>query len=155
PYYTFSTGVKPGRIRRVRHVARNRGLVMAFNPFHAFRKHQKVIFAIMTIICMIVFVFQFGMGDPFTRVLGWLGASRGRGQVVATIYGSKVYETDLDRLRQDRETANNFIAGNVYLHQREAINAVQKQAERGDPQSVPPAVTLALANLKRWQSPVE
>ena len=35
---------------------------MAFNPFHSFRKHQKVIFAVMTIICMFVFVLQFGRG---------------------------------------------------------------------------------------------
>ena len=29
---------------------------MAFNPFHAFRKHQKVVFAGLTIICMLTFV---------------------------------------------------------------------------------------------------
>jgi len=126
---------------------------MAFNPFHAFRKHQKVLFAILTIICMIVFVFQFGGADPFQRLLVWLGASRGRGQLVATIYGHKVYEADLDRLRQDRETANNFVMGNVFFHLREAMNAVQKQTERADPQSVPSAVTVALASWKRWQSP--
>ena len=35
---------------------------MAFNPFHQFRRYNKVIFAILAIICMFTFVLSSGMG---------------------------------------------------------------------------------------------
>jgi hypothetical protein len=79
---------------------------MAFNPFHGFRKHQKTIFAILVIICMFVFILQFGAGDVFTRALGWFGAGRSKGTVVATLNGTKVYEPDLRQLYQERDMAN-------------------------------------------------
>src|SRR5262249_41899974 len=39
----------------------NRGRAMAFNPFHAFRRHQKVIFALLTIVAMVTFIFCSGV----------------------------------------------------------------------------------------------
>jgi hypothetical protein len=69
---------------------------MAFNPFHSFRKHQKVIFAVMAIVCMFVFVLQFGKGDVFERIATMFGgSSKSQGAYVATLYGSKVYEKEL------------------------------------------------------------
>ncbi len=68
---------------------------MAFNPFHSFRKHQKAIFAVLTIMCMLVFVLQFGRGDMFERMAGLFGSSRGKGDVVATLYGKKVTTGEL------------------------------------------------------------
>jgi hypothetical protein len=84
---------------------------MAFNPFHRFRKHQKVFFAILTIICMITFVFQFGAGDPFTRIMGWFGyaGARGKGPRVATLYGEKIHEGALDQLRRQRRLVQDFL----------------------------------------------
>ena len=38
---------------------------MAFNPFEGFRKNQRTLMAIASIVCMIVFVFSFGQGDLF------------------------------------------------------------------------------------------
>ncbi len=82
---------------------------MAFNPFSWFRKHQKVIFAVVTIVIMFVFILQFGQGDAFQRMLGIFGASRASGEVVTTLNGSKVREGDLDNLRRRRKVASNFM----------------------------------------------
>src|SRR5579872_3378372 len=78
---------------------------MAFNPFHGFRKHQKTLFAIMVIVCMFVFILQFGAGDVFSRALNWIGGGRGKGTVVTTLNGTKVYETDLGQLYRERQMA--------------------------------------------------
>ncbi len=92
---------------------------MAFNPFHRFRKHQKVFFAALTIVCMFVFVLQFGAGDAIQRMLAWFGSDRGRGALVTELktkvrfagrdYGKKVYETDLEEVKARRNLANNFM----------------------------------------------
>lgn len=83
---------------------------MAFNPFNWFRKNQKVIFAALTIMCMIVFVFQFGGGDPLTRALHWFGGGRAQGATVQTLNGRRVTEGDLARLANHRRVANDFLA---------------------------------------------
>jgi hypothetical protein len=81
---------------------------MAFNPFHRFRKHQKVFLAILAIVCMITFVFSFGAGDPFTRLLGAFGRQR-KGELVTTLYGKKIYQGDLQKLTQQRGQASDFL----------------------------------------------
>ena len=70
---------------------------MAFNPFHTFRKHKKVMFAALTIICMGVFVLSFGPGDIFQR-FGFSAKDQQGNEVVATLYGKKVTESDLSKL---------------------------------------------------------
>ena len=63
---------------------------MASSPFRVFRKHQKVIFAGLTILCMLTFVMCTGMGgdvgDWLLRVLG----GREKSPQVAMLYDSKV-----------------------------------------------------------------
>src|SRR5947207_637875 len=91
---------------------------MAFNPFHGFRKHSRVIFAILTIICMITFVLVGtgmggrggGGGDFFDWFLGLIGQSR-KGDLYTTLYGSKVYQRDVLDRRSDRDIANTFLGG--------------------------------------------
>src|SRR5262249_8153975 len=83
---------------------------MAFNPFHGFRKHSKVIFAILTIICMITFILSFGRGDFFEWAVGLIGASK-KGDVITTLYGSKVYQRDLQERKSHREIANELMRG--------------------------------------------
>ena len=85
---------------------------MAFNPFHGFRKHSKVIFAILTIICMITFILSSGLGrgDFFDWLVGLVGAGR-KGEVYTTLYGSKVYQRDLQERRNHREIANELMQG--------------------------------------------
>ena len=50
---------------------------MAFSPFSAFRKHQKVLFASLTVVCMLTFVLTSGVagfgGDFFSELPRWLG----------------------------------------------------------------------------------
>ncbi|HXG10393.1 MAG TPA: hypothetical protein VNK04_11565 [Gemmataceae bacterium] len=84
---------------------------MAFHPFQTFRKHQKVIFAGLTIICMIVFVLSWGPGDVFERVASFFGAGRADAgnMVVTTLYGEKVTERELGRLQFQRRVANDFM----------------------------------------------
>ena len=53
---------------------------MAFNPFHAFRKYRKSMFAILAIICMFTFVLSSGLGgknDILNRVQDWFNGDRG------------------------------------------------------------------------------
>ena len=82
---------------------------MAFNPFTWFRKHQKVVFAILTIVCMLVFIMQWGQGDVFTRAMTWFGMRGSKGQLVAKVYGDKVYESDVSDLLRRRQLANQFL----------------------------------------------
>jgi hypothetical protein len=91
---------------------------MAFNPFRAFRKHQKVLFAALTILCMFVFVLS-GASGFFQEWQHWF-TGRGRIPEVATVYGKPVDERDLLLLRQQRELANMFM---VEAIQRATLNA--------------------------------
>jgi hypothetical protein len=115
---------------------------MAFNPFHRFRKHQKVFFAILTIICMITFVFQFGAGDVFTRGLAWFGAVGHKGDVVATLYGDKVYESDFEHVRRQRRLANEFInrlpPSGVFGSLVEGVQELDKKQQKASPDAPPP-----------------
>jgi hypothetical protein len=86
---------------------------MAFNPFHAFRKHQRVLMAALVIFCMFIFVLQFGRGDPIERLMNLFGASRygyRKGPLVTTLDGSKVYEGELYGLARQRRLASDFLA---------------------------------------------
>lgn len=84
---------------------------MAFNPFTWFRKHQKVMFAGLTILVMFVFIGQFGRGDIFERALYWFGAGRAGGPVVTKLFGKGVHSRELDLLGRQRKLASD------YLHQ--------------------------------------
>jgi hypothetical protein len=91
---------------------------MAFNPFHSFRKHQKAIFAVLAIVCMLVFVLQFSAGaDPFSRAMAWFGYRRAKGEVISQpngepfkLYDKKVHTGDLSALAAQRRLANDFIS---------------------------------------------
>ncbi len=86
---------------------------MAFNPFHSFRKHKKVLFAGLTIVCMMTFVlagsssFMTG-GDFFSDVSRWI-TGRARQTDVATINGKAVSERQIYSLRFQRMMANQFM----------------------------------------------
>src|SRR3954469_18910689 len=97
---------------------------MAFHPFHAFRKHQKVLFAGLTILCMFIFVLQFGAGDLFSR----LGMGRGGpGETtVATLYGKDVTQREFIGLEEQRAIANRFMKDAVLSS---AVNAVDNTAK--------------------------
>ncbi len=104
---------------------------MAFNPFHAFRKHQKVWFAGLTIVCMIVFILQFGSGDIFQRLMGH--GPRGKGDKLTTLYGRDVYQSDLTRLGQIRSRVNQiYIAGPVVEAVKTVMDDLVKEQDAAD-----------------------
>jgi hypothetical protein len=129
---------------------------MAFNPFHRFRKHQKAFFAVLTIICMITFVFQFGAGDPFTRIMGWFGYYGRKGDLVITLYGDRVYQRDLESLSRQRKLAQDFMTNpiipGVLTSMSQAVQDLQKeQANATSPDrrttDAPPPLPFDVANI--------
>jgi hypothetical protein len=103
---------------------------MAFNPFTWFRKHQKVFFAGLTIVCMITFVASFGAGDLIQTGLAYFGAGKSKGRVVTTLYGSKVRELDIDQLSRQRKLANDFMTSMVPYNHIRAANALDKEVPK-------------------------
>lgn len=84
---------------------------MAFNPFHAFRKHQKVVFAGLTILCMVTFVLtgsNIGRGDITDLIFGWMRSAKESD--VAKLYDRKVTPQMLDYVKTQRILANQYMA---------------------------------------------
>jgi hypothetical protein len=105
---------------------------MAFNPFHRFRKHQKGIFAVMAIICMFVFILQFGRGDAIEKALNLVGYSRAKGEVAITLYGKKIREGDLQALSQRRQAASEFLQRVCALGLTEAVEDYRQVLSKSD-----------------------
>jgi hypothetical protein len=105
---------------------------MAFNPFNWFRKHQKVLIAGLAIMCMVLFVFSFGAGDPIQQGLRLIGASRSGGPVVTSLYGKKITERDLQQLSKRRRLANNFMFLVVNNAHDQVIQTLEKDL-KNDP----------------------
>jgi hypothetical protein len=107
---------------------------MAFNPFHAFRKHQKVFFAALTIICMLTFVMaggSFAGGDFFSELTRWV-TGRSRTQEVAIVNGRPVSNREVLELRRQRDLANRFMQQAVFYAQANIVNAVQNALSQFD-----------------------
>src|SRR3954452_3561187 len=111
---------------------------MAFNPFHGFRKHRRVIFAILTIICMLTFVLagNFRGADAFDWLLSKLGASKRQGEVVTVMYGDKVYEGEVQSRERLRRNASDFVrelyAQFMSFTGQELLKQLFTQPEQGD-----------------------
>ena len=121
---------------------------MAFNPFHTFRKHQRVIFSVLTIACMFIFVFTWGVGDFSQRTSGWFGG-KGKGEVVATVYGKKVTTGDLTSpnalsVSTQRRMASEF----VDAARRSMIEAVSSDP-RGQAEKLDSRLSMALLFLRQ------
>lgn len=83
---------------------------MAFNPFDVFRRNQRILFAILTVFIMLMFTLSFGAGDFFQQIPRWLGQRTRAGDVLAVVDGSKVYESELQQIQQNRGLANQFMS---------------------------------------------
>src|SRR5437868_1185788 len=97
---------------------------MAYNPFHAFRKHQKALFAGLTILCMITFVMASGIsgaGDAFSELQRLIGG-KGRYPAVGTLYGKTIDVRDTRTLREQRRVAD--------MYMRLAIHTAQSKIEK-------------------------
>src|SRR6516164_3257902 len=98
---------------------------MAFNPFRGFRKNQKTIMALVTVMCMIIFVFQFGAGDVFQRALNWFGSFGRKGNDVLALYGSTVTDRELDDVKRQRKLANQFMQSVTLSHMESVAKRVE------------------------------
>jgi hypothetical protein len=124
-------------------------MAMAFNPFHRFRKHQRVILAVVTIMLMLVFGLTWGMGD-ITQRLG--GAPRDSGDLVTTFKFSssvfstetKVWQVDVDRQNRLRSASNDFI-----------LNVVGKGTSDAMDKMAPPQNMFAPPDPKKMKYPVQ
>ena len=105
---------------------------MAFNPFRAFRKHQKVFFAGLTILCMITFVLTGSISASWDFFQGFATIFGGRGSSpdVAKLYGKRVFQNELAQLQKQRAIANKFMGSAMQMASFSAMNsaldAIQK-----------------------------
>jgi hypothetical protein len=86
---------------------------MAYNPFNIFRRNQKAIFAVVTVFIMFTFVLSSGLGggaDFFDWLPQWLGRTTKKGDHLCTIDGTKIYSSDVERVRKNRMLANRFMS---------------------------------------------
>ncbi len=74
------------------------------SPFRIFRKHQKIMIAVLGILAMIAFVFL----DPLIGALGGGGGGPEDREVVSTSYQT-LHESDLQRMLQTRRILNEFL----------------------------------------------
>jgi hypothetical protein len=100
---------------------------MAFNPFHRFRKYQKPIFAVLVLVCMFVFILQFGTGDIFSRGRGGSGQ---RGEVVATLYGRAIHYRDLTDLLFQRKMVNDFLLQSAFMADQQSAQEISKTIDQ-------------------------
>jgi hypothetical protein len=108
---------------------------MAYNPFNIFRRNQKSIFAVVTVIIMFVFVLSTGLSggnDFFDWLPRWLGAKTSKGgDVLCKLDGDKITDRDLYDLQQKRLLANRFmlmatseVTGAVRQYVNQQLNSI-------------------------------
>src|SRR2546421_266180 len=104
---------------------------MAFNPFRAFRKHQKVFFAGLTILCMVTFVMcgSMGKGDFFDTI-AQMFTGRHRSEVVATLYGKDISGKEIRELRSQRQLASQYMTDLDRVTSSEAVRAALQASSK-------------------------
>ncbi|GIW81582.1 MAG: hypothetical protein KatS3mg105_3389 [Gemmatales bacterium] len=80
---------------------------MAFNPLRTFRRHQKVLLAAATIMCMFIFILASGQGDFFYTVTELIGVRGGAN--AAELFGKTLDERDIEIIRRQRELADRYM----------------------------------------------
>src|SRR5438093_3841010 len=106
---------------------------MAFNPFRRFRKHQKIIIAGITILCMVTFVIcgSMGKGD-FFETIAHTFTGRSRGEVVATMYGKDITAKEVQELRSQRRLANQYMLSFTAAARNNAIRDAYEASRKWD-----------------------
>jgi hypothetical protein len=105
---------------------------MAFNPFTGFRKNRKTVFAILTIICMFVFIMSTGLGggaDPLNRA--WFSGRRGAD--IGRLDGDTITTAELNEVRLRRLIANEYMRGLVLAAGEQLMNALESRLNDFDP----------------------
>src|SRR5262245_57296442 len=108
---------------------------MAFNPFHGFRKHKKKAFAILTIMCMFIFVLSSGLGGKADLLnMSFFGGRRGGAQAeIARIDGRKIDAQELKAVRERRQIANEYMRSLVLAAGEQLSMAIQVRLKDLDP----------------------
>lgn len=109
---------------------------MALHPFHSFRKHQKVIFAGLTIVCMLTFVMSSGIagvGDGLSWLQNML-TGKSRYPQVAKLFGKSIDVPEVVALREQRSLANSYMMQAVMAAYENIIRDVDKILPQLDPQ---------------------
>jgi hypothetical protein len=109
---------------------------MAFNPFHSFRRYNKVIFAILAIICMFTFVLSSGMGrgDLFTQIGDWLSGGRSD-RTVISVAGKNYDAQNVDQIRLKRLMASDYMDASIQASQAALMAKVNSGLDKLDPSS--------------------
>ncbi|CAN5477175.1 hypothetical protein BH10PLA2_BH10PLA2_19520 [soil metagenome] len=100
---------------------------MALHPFQSFRKHQRSLFAVLTIVCMLSFVMSSGIagvGDGFSWLQQVLTGSSKYPQV-GTLYKKNIDTIELRNLGNQRAVANRYMVQAVFRSHENII----RQAE--------------------------
>jgi len=100
---------------------------MAFNPFNVFRRNQRILFSILTIVVMFMFVLSFGQGDFFDKIPRYLEKHRHSGEVMAVVDDDKVYASDFGKVEEKRVLANRY----MYLAGAKASENLAKYVSDG------------------------
>ncbi len=106
---------------------------MAFNPFRAFRKHQKVFFAGLTILCMVTFVMcgSMGQGDFFGTIAN-VFTGRSRASAIATLYGKDISAKEIQELRSQRRLASQYMLSFTASARNEVIREAYEASRKWD-----------------------
>ncbi|MFQ3652053.1 MAG: hypothetical protein SNJ75_17175, partial [Gemmataceae bacterium] len=105
---------------------------MAYNPFTWFRKNQKALFAVLTIIIMFVFTASFGAGDVMHYINFWFATGRSSGPEVTPLGNRTVYASDVERVANQRELANRFLLMQLQSEQQAATDKLLNQLQKLD-----------------------
>ncbi|MBX9578963.1 MAG: hypothetical protein K2X87_01530 [Gemmataceae bacterium] len=110
---------------------------MAYNPFNIFRRNQRAIFAVMTVLIMFMFVLSSGMAgkaDFFNWFPEWLGSKGRKGEAVCSIDGSRVSTRDVAALRRQRVMASRFMEAAAVEGIGGLRRALREAAAQGSPE---------------------
>jgi hypothetical protein len=83
---------------------------MAFHPFHTFRKHQKSLLAILTILCMFIFILTGFSGSIVDRIGYLFGRGNKDKTPVTTLFGDKVTVGDVQQLQMRRRMVDQLMS---------------------------------------------
>jgi hypothetical protein len=120
---------------------------MAFNPFDIFRRNQRILFSLITVVVMFTFVLQFGQGDIFSSIPRWLASRARTGEVLAVVGGSKVYSSEIGEIETKRLLANEYMT----LAAIKAFDNLNKKVM----ENLPKATALNKQTLERAQQAMQ
>ncbi len=109
---------------------------MAYNPFDIFRRNQKAIFAVVTVVIMFVFVLSsgaVGRGDFFNWLPEWVHGRTHKGDILATLDRDKLRASDIEKVRFQRVLANKYLVQASALAMSSAEQIMHNLSEKGTP----------------------